>query len=864
MPTYRSFFSAFVFCTQVLLLAFSAALAANDDASTRQELDFNFDWKFSLGAQSGAQAPEFDDSSWRELRLPHDWSIEAEYSQENTAGATGYLPGGLGWYRKHFATPELANGEVAKTQILFDGIYNHSEVWINGHSLGYRPFGYVAFYYDLTPFLNTDGSDNVIAVHVDRSRYVDSRWYTGSGIYRNVKLVITGQVHVPIWGSTILTPEVTSERAKVLISTELRNDSAQARVLNVSTTLVDGSGLNIGRDMKRLEIGARSTELLRQEVIVTNPQLWDIDNPNLYFAQTEVRGEGQLLDSKSTRLGIRSLRNDAKTGFFLNGRNVKIKGVNLHHDAGLVGAAVPLGVWKRRLEALKEAGVNAIRTGHKPASKEFIELCDEMGFLVQQETFDEWERPKNKRRNGRHQGEIDYIEQGYSEFFTEWAEKDLTAIIRRDINNPSIFQWSIGNEIEWSYPRYIPATGYFGKNGKSKGATHKEPPITPEQSKAVFNSFKVEEPTLAGTAQRLSKWLRAVDTSRPVTTNMILPSVSLHSGYADAVDIAGFSYRRPIYDYARRHYPDKMVMGTENFVQWAEWEAVLDRPFVAGIFVWTGIDYLGEVEGRWPSKGAPSGMLDFAGFKKPSYHMMKSIWSEEPHVYMTTADLDDSIYRVEDNQVVEETEGQWKWRNWGWHDVNTHWNYSPGQDIVVEVYTNQAEVELFLNGKSQGVQRLVNNDDHILKWAVAYEPGELKATSVVTGVDAGTSLRSSLEPAAVVLSVDRKRLDADSYDVAHITAQVVDKNGVAVTTQERKLTFDIDPKLQSLGVDNGAKDNLQPHKSNEITTRNGRALLIVQTKANVGDATINVRADGLKGAELGLNIEAISVLNRKP
>jgi beta-galactosidase len=257
-------------------------------------------------------------------------------------------------------------------------------------------------------------------------------------------------------------------------------------------------------------------------------------------------------------------------------------------------------------------------------------------------------------------------------------------------------------------------------------------------------------------------------------------------------------------------------------------------------------------------------MLDFAGFKKPSYHMMKSIWSEEPHVYMTTADLDDSIYRVEDNQVVEETEGQWKWRNWGWHDVNTHWNYSPGQDIVVEVYTNQAEVELFLNGKSQGVQRLVNNDDHILKWAVAYEPGELKATSVVTGVDAGTSLRSSLEPAAVVLSVDRKRLDADSYDVAHITAQVVDKNGVAVTTQERKLTFDIDPKLQSLGVDNGAEDNLQPHKSNEITTRNGRALLIVQTKASVGDATINVRADGLKGAELGLNIEAISILNRKP
>ena len=437
-------------------------MSPDKESNPHRESDFNFGWKFSLQPHSSGQSLTLDDRQWRDIRLPHDWSIEAAYTQDNTAGATGYLPGGEGWYRKHFPTPALASGRPAKTQVLFDGIYNHSEVWINGHSLGKRPSGYAPFYHDLTPHLKTDGSQNLLAVYVDRTRYVDSRWYTGSGIYRNVKLITSDQVHLPIWGTTIKTPEVTAEQASVVVEAAVQNDSIQAQTLDLRVSLENASGDIVAATSVVVDVPAKQAGSIAETLVVAEPRLWDIDSPNLYVAKLELRSGGTLLDSTSERFGIRYFKNDPNEGFSLNGRNLKIKGVNLHHDAGLVGAAVPKGVWQRRLKILKEAGVNAIRTAHNPASKEFLELCDEMGFLVQEEIFDEWDNAKDKRRNFYKRGEVDYIEQGYNLDFPEWAERDLKAMLMRDKNHPSIFQWSIGNEIEWSYPKYPAVDGILG------------------------------------------------------------------------------------------------------------------------------------------------------------------------------------------------------------------------------------------------------------------------------------------------------------------------------------------------------------------------------------------------------------------
>ena len=822
--------------------------------AARQTIDFNFDWKFTKNEVAHGELLTLDDSQWKDVRLPHDWSIEAGYTQEKTSGATGYLPGGEGWYRKHFQTPTLASGNTAKTQILFDGVYNHSEVWINGHSLGKRPSGYAPFYHDLTPFLTSDGTDNVIAVYVDRTRYIDTRWYPGSGIYRNVKLIVSGQVHTPIWSTTVKTLDVEPAQAKLLIESQVNNQNVEAQNLKITTSILDESGKTVSSSNTQLMVAANSKKGYEQELSLSNPQLWDLDSPSLYYAKIDIFNGKQLLDSTKTRFGIRTLRNDVNLGFFLNGKNVKIKGVNLHHDAGLVGTAVPKGVWQRRLQVLKQAGVNAIRTGHNTASKEFIELCDEMGFLVQEESFDEWLMPKDKRRNFSQKGPVEYITKGYSNDFAEWAERDLKAMLMRDKNNPSIFQWNIGNEIEWSYPNYFFATGYL-KNGKIAAPMSEPPPIKPEQSKKIFESIKTNKPKLADTAAELAAWVRDIDLTRPVIANLVTPSVSHYSGFTDALDIVGYSYRTGLYEYARELYPEKILMGTENVAQWHEWKAIKDKPYISGMFVWTGIDYLGEATKRWPTKGAASGMLDFAGFKKPAYHMMRSLWDERPNIYIATQQKDYSIYKLDGDKVVEKLPGRWKKTTWGWHNVNDHWNYDTDELVMVEVYTNVEKVELFQNGQSLGVQTLSDNEDHVLKWAVPFKAGELVAKSAVAGTNASYSIQTTSEPVAVALSVDKKALTADNYDVVHVTAQIVDSNGIAVQDEERAFTFTVDEKLRNLGVDNGDAQFVDAHKTNTVVSKKGRALLIVQGKTLQGLANIKVTADDLKGDNISLQLK---------
>lgn len=828
-------------CSQLLSPEASAKQNTGSQKITQVETtanqDFNFDWKFSLSEGGNRYQVNYDDSQWKNVRLPHDWSIEADYTQENTSGATGYLPAGKAWYRKHFETP---NAQVV--QVLFDGIYNHSKVWVNGHLLGYRPNGYVPFHYDLTPYLFKDGRQNVIAVEVDRSRYVDSRWYTGSGIYRNVKLITNNNIHIPIWGDYITTPKITDEQAWVKLQTEINNRQDKAEALDIKTQIFNPNGQLVSSKRQTLMVKAKQTATLNRELTIENPNLWDIDAPNLYTASTQIYKGEQLLDSIKTQFGVRYFKNDPNKGFYLNGRNIKIKGVNLHHDAGLVGAAVPKGVWKRRLSKLKQAGVNAIRTAHNSPSKEFLELCDEMGFLVQDEIFDEWHNPKDKRKNFNQTGDGAHETQSYSDYFAEWAEKDLKATIKRDRNHASIFQWSIGNEIEWTYPRYTKATGYWGEDTPEDVNYYwSAPPRTPEQIKQALNETSVKGEALEKTAAKLAKWTREMDLTRPVTANLVTPSASHVGGYTDALDVIGYSYRQSVYEYGHKHYPEKMILGTENWVQWHEWQHVLEKDYIPGIFVWTGIDYLGESNGRWPRKGTNSGMLDFAGFKKPSYHMMKTLWNDEPHIYLTTKPMSESAYTVKNTKLVEKTDGSWKKGKWTWRDVNNHWNYQTEQLISVEAYTNLDEVELKLNGVSLGKRNLTDNPDRILKWAVPFKAGALTAIAWKDGKKYTQQLNTAAEPVAVKLTTDKTELNANGYDVAHIVAQLIDKNGNPVKHKEGLIQFELPNSLRLLGVDNGASDNIQRHLSTQIKTKHGRALLIVQSKFTATKAQITLK-----------------------
>lgn len=825
-----------------------------------RHLDFNAGWRFALGEQTeAARVRSFDDAHWRELHLPHDWSVEAPFSKEKGEGATGYLPGGVGWYRKHFSYPKSSTGR--RLYVVFDGVYNHAECWLNGHPLGIQHYGYAPFVHDLTDYLAADGK-NVLAVRVDRTRYCDSRWYPGSGIYRDVKLFDVGPVHVPVWGTYLTTPQVTARVAMVELGIELRNTTNEAAQILLATVVTGPSGQEVASAESTLTLAATSLRTQKQSLSVDHPVLWSPESPGLYTAETVVSVAGREVDRVCTRFGIRDFRFDKDHGFFLNGQATPIKGVCLHHDAGAVGAAVPRAVWERRLRKLKATGCSAIRTAHNPPSEEFLDLCDEMGFLVQHEFYDEWDEPKDKRRNfGLQKG--DEITRGYAEHFSMCAEDDLKRTMRRDRNHPCVFMWSIGNEIEWCYKRYEAAAGYWDQGTIEEKAVDyyfsSAPPFPPAEIKARFNAAPKGKHELAETAHRLAAWTREMDTTRPVTANLVIPSVSHQTGYTDALDLVGYSYRAAIYDYGREFYPDQPIIGHENWTQWHEWKAVLDREFIAGIFLWTGIDYLGESAGKWPVRSSSSGLLDTAGFEKPSYHMFRSLWNDEPHVQMFTQALDQSLY-MQDNEghLVEREPGGWKHRKWGWHALNPHWNYEPGQVIAVEAYTNCAEVELLLNGDSQGVRRVGNCEDRVCKWAVMYEPGKLEVRGLDGGASAQHTIATASDPVAIELTVDRTEISARYGEAAHVIAQLVDTDGHPVRSEEREITFEPEGPIRLLGVDHGGADNIQPFTSNSLVTRHGRALLILGATDAAGDVAVIAGSLGLLSGSVTLKCVGLS------
>jgi len=855
--------------TGLLLLFFSCS--NNEQKELERELNFNSDWKFSLGDIGNAQNLDFSDEKWKTLHLPHDWSIEegftpplpinkdvssvAEASENNsnlpsgisavrvnefrkTASSTGFVPGGVGWYRKSFSLNKTDENKYISIE--FDGIYTRSKVWINGHFLGFRPNGYVSFNYDLTPYLHFD-KPNVIAVRVDHSNYVDSRWYTGSGIYRNVRLVKRNAIHIPAWGVTITTPKISNNEAQVSFNINLKSMFKQEEAITLKTQIISSEGELVGEASEELLINDKLK--VNQEIFVTNPKLWDLENPNIYSAKIEIIKDKKLFDVVSENFGIRTAEFDANKGFLLNEKQVKIKGVNLHHDAGAVGAAVPVDVWRRRLMKLKSIGCNAIRTAHNPYAPEFLNLCDELGMLVDAEFFDEWSQDKDKSTTelGSNDAPESFTD-GYSSYFNDWAKQDLQDIIRRDKNHPSIIMWSIGNEIEWTFSHYPEA--YKKVNGNVKYYEH-IPNYDYEVNKAAFESVKPEVDSLAIIARLLSKWTKEMDTTRAVTVGSVLPVIAKVSGYANAVDVLGFNYRAAEYDGAHSEYPELKILGSENTGTWEEWKAINDREFVAGIFTWTGFAYMGE-SGPFPRKGLNLAFFDFAGFKMPRGHFYECLWKDDPKVYIGTAPRSVSEYKYDKNNgFTLEKRTNWL-RRWTWYDIEDSWNYKSGEDIVVQGYTNCEESELFLNGTSFGKQNVNDNKDHVIKWLVPFEPGELKIVGYNNSKKAHEySLNTAGKLAEIKIESDRDTMNANHSDVAHIEVTLLDEHGIRIPNADVEVQFEIEGQGQLIAVDNGWEYNVQNPKADFVKTYHGKALGIVQTNYDTGALNIKVKSGNL-------------------
>ncbi|MCL7762599.1 DUF4982 domain-containing protein [Polaribacter sp. Z014] len=804
----------------LLSLLVSSCNSKKINIPPRQEIDFNFNWQFFKTKEQLNISDISTNNDWNEVKTPHDWAIKTPYNQAYKITDSTPNLGYIGWYKKEFIVSK--DWKNKKIRIDFDGVYNNAEVYLNGKKITERPYGFSPFSAEISKSINL-GEKNTLLVKVDRTAFLDARWYNGAGIYRDVKLIITEPIHIKKWGIGITTPKVSKLNATIYIKAEIIN-SLQKENLSIRFQIKDNLNNVIKEETTKTFEGKTKISF-----IISNPKLWNTESPNLYTLTTTIIDEdGRIWDTKDETFGIRSLKYTANDGFFLNGEKTYFKGVCLHQDGGGIGVTVPTDVWRRRLNMLKKGGVNAIRTAHNTPSKNFLDLCDELGFLVLDEAFDEMDYPKDKRRNYNLKGKKDPLTEGYSNFFQEWGEQDLKDMLLRDRNHPSIIMWSIGNEVEWTYPRYGQSSGYWNSDKKYY---YDEPPISIAEMKENMKNNPPKEFELAKTAQKLSKWVKAIDTTRPVTANLVIPTISHFSGYTDALDIVGYSYRASIYDYGHKNYPKKMILGTENWANYVEWKSVLDHPYIPGIFLWTGIDYMGETS-NVAERGSSSGLLDFAGFPTPRWYMFKTLWNDEPEIYATTIPLKKSDYLNINGQPIEKSKDLWKKRRWGFQPFNTHWNYKEGENIVVEVYTNSPTAELFINNKSFGIKKLAANEDHIIKWIVPYIKGTLKV--IGNNDNLIYEIKTAKKPSRIEVKTDKTKLNANSYDVAHIEVQLIDKSGIPVKHVNQEITFEIEGPATLLSTDNGNNVQRKRFDTNTCITEKGKALLIIQSKREKG------------------------------
>lgn len=818
-----------------------AAALAETAPGPRLVANFDFEWQFHLGDAEGAQEPDFDDGEWKTVDLPHDWSIEGEYDENHPSGRRGgFLPTGTGWYRKHFNLDSPQEGRRALLE--FGGIYLNSDVWINGQHLGHRPNGYVSFAYDLTEHLIQ--GENVIAVRIDHEQAPTGRWYTGSGIYRHVKLILTDPVRVAHWGTHVTTPDVTDEAASVQIETMIENADAKAAPLTLETTFISPAGDIVAIAATReISITPGDSITVEQSAVIPIPHLWSPDTPNLYRAVTRIYDGRLLRDEYETTFGVRTLEFSPEWGFKLNGRRMKLKGMGMHHDGGPVGAAVPQEVLERRLRLLKAMGCNAVRTAHNPQSPEFYDLCDRIGLMVMNEAFDGWETVKARYDYGR--------------AFEEWWQRDLSAFVRRDRNHPCVIMWSVGNEVRRATRQtqeklvalaheldptrpvtqgfsHLPlddeagggaqifekAVDIIGLNGVAEEQGNLEaigralrrsaspkPVVATEaphtyQTRGVYlsrTSWRTRD--FPGAWEEDADWRRALRNVFPIddlTPSEVFPEDREH-----------LEHRQSSYDNA-----------TARISARQSWQRTMQFDWLMGQFTWISFDYLGESY-KWPARMHSSGVLDLLGFPKDHYYLYKSLWTDEPMVHLLP-----------------------------------HWTHEgkQGTRIPVVAYTNCESVELFLNGTSLGKQKY---DGEQLVWQVPYEPGELRALARRDDFVAATAVvKTAGEAAAVEAKPDRTALAANRTDCVHLEIGIVDEDGVLHPYADDLVTLRIDGPARLIGFDNGDPLDLDSSKVAQRRAFRGKCLAILQSTGEPGEIVVTARAEGLQSATLKLTAVA--------
>lgn len=776
----------------------------------------NDGWLFRLKDETEAWKPEFKDNGWRKIELPHDWSIEGTLSP-TLASCTGYLPGGIAWYRRKIDVPAELSGK--KIFIYFEGIYNRSKVYLNGQLLGFRPNGYVSFAYDLTPYLKY-GESNVLAVRVDHSQSADSRWYTGSGIYRNVWLVTSDPLHFDLWGVTYQTKTAGEKEAVVLVSADVKNETKAVTEAKVVFQWIDKSGKVIAQGSLKKKVAAESAGKFSAELKIKNPLLWSTESPNLYKLKTQMYEGTRLVDESVSSAGIRTMMFDADKGFALNGKWMKMKGVCIHHDAGVLGSAVPRQVWERRLITLKSLGCNAIRMSHNLQAPDLYELCDELGFLVMDEGFDEFEFPKKKWLSGWNVGEPGF--QGTFDFFEEWSSRDVSSMVLRDRNHPSVILWSIGNEVDYPNDPY----SHPILNGS-------------EFNQPVSGGYDPKKPNaerLGPIGKRLSGVIREIDTSRKVTGALAGIIMTNETDYPKYLDVVGYNYTEDRYAMDHKKYPERVIYGSENGHGYNSWKAVRDNDFIFGQFIWTGIDYLGESR-EWPSRGLNSGLLDFAGNIKPRGYFRMAMWSEKPVTYIGTYRLDRRNRRGLSDSALP------------------LWNYNEGDTIRVVCYTNCPQSQLTLNGEPVGSQK--NHDDitGIIFWDIPYKPGLLEVKGLKEGKEAAKySVQTSGRSYSIIATTDKTSLSANK-DVAHISIRITDQNGLPVMLADDEITCTVSGPARLLGLESANNTDMTNYRDNTHRVYNGKMLAYVQTTGLKGDVNITFSAPWLKPAKVKFVIE---------
>ena len=829
----------------IIGLLFQIGVCVSSEAVVRERISFNKGWRFDLNDQTGAEHPDYNDSSWRLLNLPHDWSIEGDFSADNPSGTGGgALPGGTAWYRKTFQTEKRP--DKCLYRIEFDGVYMNASVYINGYLLGTRPYGYVSYGYDITPYLKW-GTDNVIAVRVDNQEQPNSRWYSGCGIYRNVWLVKTASVRVAPYGTYVTTPEVTPEKASVRIAATVLKNGKSSEKITLCNRIKDANGKDVACSAKPLPVRfvTDSVACVTEELTLANPEMWDVASPSLYTVTTLIYAGGKLIDSYETVTGIRTFLFSAEKGFVLNGKPLKINGVCMHHDLGCLGAAVNTVAIERQLRILREMGCNGIRCSHNPPAPELLDLCDRMGFIVMDEAFDMWRKKKTAH--------------DYARYFDEWHERDLHDFIVRDRNHPSVFMWSIGNEVleQWTDVR--------------------ADTLSLEEANRVLNFGHAKEMLATGDSmsvnslltRKLADFVKTLDPTRPVTAGCNEPDPANHLFRSGALDIIGYNYHNKNIPQVPVNFPGRPFiiaesnsalmtrgyyrMPSDSVFLWPErwdkpffdpsfacssydhchapwgstheetWKMIRKNDFISGQYVWTGFDYLGEpTPYGWPARSSYFGIVDLAGFPKDIYYMYQAEWTDKPVLHLFP-----------------------------------HWNWTPGQLVDMWCYFNRAdEAELYVNGVSQGICRKEGDELHV-SWRVAFEPGSVTVVTRKDGVQvAEKTILTAGAPARIRLTPDKNKLRKEETDLSFVTVEVVDEAGNLCPFADNRIHFTVGGNpIEIAGVDNGSPISAERFKDNKRKAFYGKCLVVLQSNEVAGISLLTASADGLQPATVEIITE---------